>query len=605
MLRSHIDFDPRRVYTGAMIHHPARTCLVFFLLATATERGSFAGKSARWIQVRSPNFIVLTDANEKHGRAVAFQFEIIRAVFRQFFNIPGSAKDPPVIIIAVKDENDLKLLVPEFWAKKGSMHPGGFYLPGPEKNYIALRLDATTKQEGEGEPFEPLYHEYVHFLTRRMMSQLPLWLVEGLAEFYGNIRIEGNRVFVGVHSDSNLEVLHSTPPLPLSTLFAVNASSPYYHEENKASIFYAESWALTHYLTTRDWHEGTHHVTEFVTLLGQGVGAEEAARRTIGDPAQLQNELLEYIDRRAFTAARLDAPPRLDPKDFEAAPASDAESLAMRADFMAHDRHYQEAQQMLEEALKLDPKLAAAHESMGFIFAEQGKMDEATKWYSQAVALNSQSFLANYYYAVNLLKGSLDDDSAAKAESSLRAAIKIAPDFAPAYDALAYLVASHYKNWAEAYRMAFTAVTLEPGNDAFRHNADQVAARLHAQQNQEFQMKSKEQAEGSGKAQSEAADVHPPRPELLETFKRVEGIIEEAACSGTATLEVTLRSTAGAIRLYNDNRQRMAYANLNFQPKSILHPCFDIKGWHARIAYHPAKGQEGQGEMVAVELIKD
>jgi hypothetical protein len=78
----------------------------------AAERSSFAGKPVTWVQVRSPDFIVLTDANEKHGRAVAFQFEIIRAVFRQFFNIPASAKDPPVIIIAVKDEDDLKLLVP-------------------------------------------------------------------------------------------------------------------------------------------------------------------------------------------------------------------------------------------------------------------------------------------------------------------------------------------------------------------------------------------------------------------------------------------------------------------------------------------------------------
>ena len=35
-------------------------------------------------------------------------------------------------------------------------------------------------------------------------------------------------------------------------LFAVDAQSPYYHEENKGSIFYAESWALTHYLFTKD-----------------------------------------------------------------------------------------------------------------------------------------------------------------------------------------------------------------------------------------------------------------------------------------------------------------------------------------------------------------
>jgi len=540
-----------------------------------------------------------------------------------------------------------------------------------------------------GEPFEPLYHEYVHFLTRRMMSQLPLWMVEGLAEFYGNIRIESNRVFVGAPSDSNLEVLRGTPPLPLSTLFAVNASSPYYHEENKTSIFYAESWVLTHYLMTRDWREGTHRVTEFVNLLGQGVGADEAARRTIGDPARLQDELTLYIDRRAFTAARLDAPPRLDPKDFEAAPTSDAESLAMRADFMAHNRHYGEAQQMLEEALKLDPKLAAAHESMGFIFAQQGKMDEATKWYSQAVALNSQSFLANYYYAVNLFKGTLDDDSAAKAESSLRAAIKIAPDFAPAFDALGWLLASRHKNLEEAYRMTLAAVSLEPrdihhrltsaqvlkmmgrGDDAVRvtefavsmaktpdEQAEARAALLNAQQYQEYQKKVKEQQDafsrtqsktapvaasqtspsgqpgpggqavsGSGQAPTEAPklghrdealpgaqrmpssapppSVHAPRPELLATRKVAEGIISEAQCSRPATLEIRLESKAGVMQLYSDNFFQVPYSALNFTPKGSLNPCTDIKGWHARVTYHPAKGEAKQGEIVAVGLAKD
>jgi tetratricopeptide (TPR) repeat protein len=668
-----------------MFRHPLRT-IVLILLLTAAGRSSLAAKAENWIQVRSPNFVVLTNANEKQGRRVAFQFEMIRAVFRQFFDVPGSTKDPLVTIIAVKNEDDLKLLLPEFWEKKGSMHPGGFYLGGPEKNYVGLRLDVTTNKDA-GEPFEPIYHEYVHFLTRRMMSQLPLWLVEGLAEFYGNIRIESKKIYVGAPSATNLTVLRETPPLPLSTLFAVNASSPYYHEENKASIFYAESWGLTHYLITRDWREGNHHVAEFVNLLGQGVGPDEAARRTIGDPERLQEELIQYIGRRLFTAASAPIPPALDPSDFQAEVSSDAESLTMRADFMAHDRHYQEAQEMLQKALKLDPKLAAAHESMGFVFAEQGKMEEANKWYSQAVALNSQSYLANYYFAVSLFKGTLDEDSAGKAESSLRAAIKIAPDFAPAYEALAWLLTKRHANLEEAYRMAVTAVNLEPGNVQYRTNAarvlevmgrgddavrvaqfavsmaqtpqeqaDALAVLSRAQQYQEQEKKLKEQEEAFSKAQSEAATVrasqtsrseqpgptsqavsgsghasatpttlrqrnealpgdklmpaaamslHAPRPELLAIRKMAEGIIEDAKCSSASTLEIKLKSTAGVMQLYSDNYFKIPYSALNFTPKGILNPCTDIKGWHARITYRPAKGQATQGEMGAVGLVKD
>jgi tetratricopeptide (TPR) repeat protein len=648
---------------------------------------SLAKKPETWMEVRSPNFLVLTDANEKQGRRVAYQFEMIRAVFRQFFNLQASAKDQPVIIIAARDEETLKTLLPEFWAKKGSMHPAGIYLGSAEKNYVALRLDVSMNQEAH-EPFEPVYHEYVHYLTRRMMSVLPLWMVEGLAEFYGNTRLEGDRVLVGAPSASNILVLRQNQLLPLSTLFAVNASSPYYHEENKTSIFYAESWGLTHYLITRDWRERTHHINDFVALLGQNVAAEEAARRTIGDPKELEKELTLYIGRFAFTAGRQDPPPGVDQGDFQTAAISDAESLALRADFMARDRHYPEAREMLEEALKLDPKLAVAHESMGFLLSQQGKMEEATKWYSQAVALNSQSCMANYFYATSLLKGTLDDDAAAKAESSLRAAIKIAPDFAPPYSALGWLMAKRHEDFEQARRMALTAISLEPGDinprfiyvqelemmgridDAVRvataaaamaktpeEQAKALAVLSNAQQYQEFQKRVREREEALKKAHAEALaaesshpsqseqagppgqeasapgpdagppqlrhrnealsgespmipanaalSAHPARPELLPIRQVAEGTIKDAKCSGGLTLEITFDSTTGLMQLYSDNYLKVPYSALNFTPQGLLNPCTDIKGRHARIAYHPAKGDVKQGEMLEIGLVKN
>jgi len=668
-----IDSRPARVYTNAMLRPPVRTCLAFLFLFLGAQRGSVAAKPETWIEVRSPDFVVLTNAGEKQGCRVAFQFEMIRAVFRQLFNISSAAKDPPITIIAAKDETSLKPLLPEFWAKKGSMHPAGIYLGGPEKNYVALRLDVTLNAETE-EPFESIYHEYVHFLTRRMIAQIPLWMVEGLAEFYGNTRIESDRVYVGAPSASNLRVLHATPPLPLSTLFAVTASSPYYHEENKASIFYAESWALTHYLITRDWREKTHYFGEFLELLGKGTAPDEAARKAIGEPVRLQNELTQYIYRFAFTAARLPVPAKMDANDFPAQPASEAESLAIRADFLAHDRHFQEAQEMLEAALKLDPKLAAADESMGFVLSQQRKFDEATRWYSKAVALNSQSYLANYYYAMSLFKGVLrpDAETAAKAEASLRTAIKIAPDFAPAYASLAWLLASRRERLDEAHMMMITAVTLEPGNMSYRINTvnllemlgrgedavrvaklaasmaktpeeqtEALAALSNAEHFVESQGKVKDQVEAlkkqlseaeaaetcqtptrveTGAANQEGSDSHQvegepptpsstsslggpaPRPEVVETLKEVAGTIQDVKCSGASTLEITLRSSAGLTQLYTHNYREISFSAVNFTPQGILNPCTDIKGLRARVAYHPAKDQPRQGEIVGVGL---
>ena len=298
------DSSLRIQQTRRMLPRRVRLCLITVLLVTASLRTGFAARPESWVELRSPNFIVLSNTNEKQGRRVAYQFEMIRAVFREFFNIQSSAQDQPVIIIAAKSEDTLKALVPEYWAKKGSMHPAGIYLGGPEKNYVGLRLNVSMNQEA-CEPFEPVYHEYVHYLMRRMMSELPLWIVEGLAEFYGNTRLESKKVWVGAPSGSNIMVLRQNPPLPLDTLFRVNASSPYYHEDNKASIFYAESWVLTHYLITRDWREQTKRVNNFVALLGKHVAPEEAARRTIGDLGELQKALSEYIGHFSFTGSGL------------------------------------------------------------------------------------------------------------------------------------------------------------------------------------------------------------------------------------------------------------------------------------------------------------
>ena len=52
-----------------------------------------------------------------------------------------------------------------------------------------------------------------------------------------------------VNSPRHLQMLRGKKLLPLATLFEINRTSPYYNEREKSSIFYAESWALIHYLT--------------------------------------------------------------------------------------------------------------------------------------------------------------------------------------------------------------------------------------------------------------------------------------------------------------------------------------------------------------------
>jgi hypothetical protein len=445
-----------------------------FISLLATHAVSFAAKPNTWIEVKTAYFIVVSNANERDTHRVAEQFEMIRAVFADYFGRNGTS-DPPITILAAKDEATLRTLLPQFWDNKNSMHPAGIFLNGGDGNYIVLRLDVSLNGAA-AVPYEPVYHEYVHYRMRNLRSQLPLWMVEGLAEFYGNTSMDGSQVLLGAPNSRNLMLLRQKALLPVDTLFDVDASSPYYHEEGRTSIFYAESWALTHYLISRDWKEKTHRVTDFVALLQKGVNQREAATRTIGDAAALDLAVKSYIKNESFTVVKQDQP-TIDESHFQTRGISEAESLVVRGDFMAHDRQYHEAQKMLEEALKMDPKLGGACESMSFLNLTQGNVTEASKLASQALTLNPQSLRANYYVAVTLMaSGVRDEQTLSKAESSLRTVLKINAEFAPAYDLLAYILSQPgpTQKLDEAYTATVEAVSREPGNVRYRIRAVEV-----------------------------------------------------------------------------------------------------------------------------------
>ena len=182
-------------------------------------------------------------------------------------------------------------------------------------------------------------------------------MVEGLAEFYGNMRIESKQVLVGAPSTSNVMLLREMQLLPISTLFDADASSPYYHEESKTSIFYAECWALMHYLMTRDRKEKTHRVTDFVELLRKRVDQREAAGRTIGGPGSLETVVNGGTLRTSYSLRC----GLIHPRSMKAASKRGGSPMPSR--WLCARTSWRmiaitpKPKQMLEEALKMDPKL--------------------------------------------------------------------------------------------------------------------------------------------------------------------------------------------------------------------------------------------------------
>ena len=433
------------------------------LILTWTAVATAAGASPdRWVEARSTHFIVMTNASERSARHLASQFERMHAVFHALLPTEGDDADPPIVVLALKDRKDMQALEPESYLGKSQIDLSGFFLRGPEKNYILVRLDAQQEHA-----FANVYHEYTHYMLRKADGWLPLWLNEGLAQFYENTDIDEKYAWLGQANAEALHCLRVNELLPIATLLAIDSKSPYYHDEQKGSIFYAESWALTHYLIVIDRTTGSHHVHDYAQALAQGEDAVTAAQHAFGDLDKLQEALSMYVQRRNFLYFMM--PAELSVKDaafdVQAVPTPGAD--AVRADVLLYTGRTIEAKMLLDEVLRDDPKSALAHEGMGLLRYRGGDIAGAKQWFGEAVGLDEGNYLAHYYYAAAMLHGGSGGEDEA-IESNLRKSIDLNSEFAPGRDKLAMFYAMRHRRLDEARTLSLRAVELDPSQLNYR-----------------------------------------------------------------------------------------------------------------------------------------
>ncbi|MGH9617809.1 MAG: tetratricopeptide repeat protein [Acidobacteriaceae bacterium] len=624
------------------------------LLLLCSIAGTTSASSVnRWVEVRSQHFVVLTNSNEKNARRIALQFERMRSVFHALFPTASSDTDAPITVLALKDRKSFQAVEPADYLGKGKLDLSGVFLRSPDRNYILLRLDT----EGD-HPYSIVYHEYTHYLLRHDADWLPVWLNEGLAEFYENTEIDEKTVRLGEPSEEDIVLLRQRSLMPLTTLFQVDHSSPYYHEQDKWSIFYAESWALTHYLMLSDGKNNTHRIREYSELLTQHEDPIAAAQQAFGDLKALQKSLNAYVQQSTFQLYKMKTPAGIDPASFQVVPIATSDVDAVRADVLFCVGRTSDAEALLHSVLQANPNSAMAHETMGMMKFRQGDLAGAIQWFGQAVALNSDSYLAHYYYAALLMRsGASGQDSAI--ESGLRAAIKLNPDFAPSYDALASFYGSRHENFDEAHRLNLKAIMLDPDNVNYRMDTAavlmenrQFASALDVLQLAEKLAKTEAERESIGvridqieKYQAEMAEAEkqsaqmksaPPagtvtgsspvapkdlasnttiHPVLIVKFKyptgaptgpshTVQGTLQNVQCAYPSVITLNVEAPGEKVFLYSNDFAKIDFKAANYTPQGKLHPCTQLEGRKARVRYGEVSDKSVDGQIESVMLSK-
>jgi len=451
--------------------------LLFVLALSAPAARAHSGAQnespSGWVEVRSPHFIVVSNASEDQAQKIAEHFEEIRAVFRTALPFASTHESPVITVLALRDEASMQELLPDFW-EKGHVRNAGLFVQRLGKAYIVLRLDLVTDNS-----YETIYHEYFHSVTTPYYPYLPLWLSEGLADFFGNAEINAKDVTLGRVNASLLRQLNGKTLIPLPTLFRVDHASQYYNEQARTSLFYAESWALTHYLLVGDDESRHSAIANYLKALQHQVPQEKAAQQAFGDLNVLARDLARYVGSSYFREVRMKAAPEFENTGYQSRALGEAESAAIRGNFEVYRSRPALAKPLVDEALSLDPNLALAHETRGVMEYLDGRRPSALAEINRAVALDPLNYLTRFLRATLLEEDEATDQTDNSVESDLRRSVELNPDYAGAYGFLASYLAGQKKDLPEALGFAEKAADLEPGTWVYQYDLAEVLLRLN------------------------------------------------------------------------------------------------------------------------------
>ena len=339
-----------------------------------------AESAAEWRTLRSEHFHLIGDVSDRQLRDVALRFEQFRDVvtgLNRAATKEGAGSRVPIIVF--RDRRSFEPFMPR--AGGHIVEAAGMFVEGPDSVYIAVRLD------GGAASYRAAFHEYTHLLLRHAFADAPLWLDEGLADYYSTLRVTGDRsALIGLPLPTHITLLRESS-MPLMELFSATHQSAVYTGTDRV-LLYAQAWALVHHA----YHSRPSLEAEMIALakrLAAGGNAEESVRAFYGvSVAELERLITGYVRTGRLGSLTVE----LEEKIVNAVTANsmaitDAEADVWLGDLLAQSGRDDEAQSRLENALRRQPGIGQAHEALARLLFRNNQDADANTHLERAKAL--------------------------------------------------------------------------------------------------------------------------------------------------------------------------------------------------------------------------
>jgi Flp pilus assembly protein TadD len=400
------------------------------LLLARSAAPALPAPDEEWIEVHTASFTLFSNAGEIRARQFGADLEQLRDALAQLSPGLALSSPAPTYIYVFRSSRAFQAYQRTYNGRP--LDSDGYFLGRQLANYMAVNGDQP------GDERAIIYHEYLHYVMHNSYATLPLWLHEGMAEYYSTFEVGKDEARIGLPVAAHLRWLRQHTAIPLATLFAVDEHSPEYNESSRRGGFYAESWALVHYLISGN-PARRQQASEYLRLAQAGTPPDQLFAKAFGtDTAALERELHTYIQNRLFDPIRLPLRPDAN-LAMEVKPMARADVLFRLGDLLANlgDEYRAAAEEHFRAALAAQPEHGSALGGLGFLAERAGDPAAARPYYEKAAKLAPDDVAAQFRYASNLL----DDpgpDSLRLARAALARAVAVEPDFGEAWARLGY-----------------------------------------------------------------------------------------------------------------------------------------------------------------------
>ncbi len=390
------------------------------------------GSDSGWTLVRSPHFDVHSQLGEYDGRSIALTLEQLRAFFLTSGALgahAGLENDRPVRVLQFASTSAYASFRPRASAD-------AFFVGSEAVNYIVLAPAGPNRPR-------TLAHEYAHLVLHSAGIHLPPWFAEGIAEVFSSLEITPRESLIGGDLPGRSQVLRNHALIPLQRLLTMADDDPIRSRRGDASIFYAESWELTHMLLFSPHH--SPRAGALWAAFDSGVIEGPALASIYGRSVEaIDSDLRAWIDAPK-SAMPLPGIPVQDQR-LRASKVNQADSHSVLAALVLASGDLDRAQAVyrtLQTQRTSDPAVAA---TLGSIALRKHDEVKAILEWKRAFELGVTDPVLCYQYATLLENAHAPDDQIA---AVLRRAIELKPGYDDARFRLGLLESSR-QNYAAA-----------------------------------------------------------------------------------------------------------------------------------------------------------